>query len=196
MVRHIDDDGVLMLKPTDNLVNNRVVIKHGIVIVGIDLQPFRCQFLVRIVSGSEFPSGLHRETSPIVHMLSHQMENGQLVCIVFFHGIIVLQHPFVITMQPAITGVKQLLAQLRMIQEETTTEVIDCLTCLGQELVSDKGHMIPCLAEHFREHGHVTPVTLVTDGMKREHMLKYKTRQVPGCHHIGKGYQRTVLHPF
>lgn len=71
-------------------------------------------------------------------MLSHQMENGQLVCIVFFHGIIVLQHPFVITMQPTITGVKQLLAQLRMIQEEATTEVIDSLPSLGQKLVGDK----------------------------------------------------------
>ena len=99
-------------------------------------------------------------------------------------------------MQTTITGIKQLLTEWGMVQEETTTEVIDCLTCLGQKLVSDKGHMISCLTEHLWEHRHVTPVTLVTDGMKREHMLKHKTRQVPGCHHIGKGYQRTVLHPF
>ena len=101
-------------------------------------------------------------------------------------------------METAVTDIKQSLAIDWIIEEEATTEIIDRLLSLRLKLIGDKGDAIASLTEHLWEERIVAPVvtstlriclTTISDSMKRQHMLKHKTRQVPRCHNIRERYE-------
>ena len=82
-------------------------------------------------------------------------------------------------MQTSISDIKLLLAQFRIVQEESPAEVIDRLVSLRQELVGNKRHMVTSLTEHLWEERLITPFPTIPYGIEREHVLKDKTRQIP-----------------
>ena len=94
------------------------------------------------------------------------MQDDQLMLILCLQLIIGLQHPIIELVKTGVAGIKLALAHLRIIQEETSTEVIDSLFSLRLELIGDKGHMIACLTEHLREERCITPFTTVANRMK------------------------------
>ena len=120
-------------------------------------------------------------TGPIVHMGTHQMENHQFSLLrgVLWQCVVCLQHTVVEAIGLSIANVELSLAQFRIVQEEPSTEVVDGLLCLGQELVGDKCHVVAGFAEDLREEGLVAPLATIANGIEGEHVLEHEARQVP-----------------
>ena len=130
MVGHVYDDGVLVLITAHYLVDNRVVVQGGVVIVGYDVTLLLRQVGSVVVFLIPFAL-LLRITLMVVNMLSHDMKNCESALLVLaslfviIHLVIVLQYAFVQSVHTCVTSIKLGLIQYRIVQEETSREVID-----------------------------------------------------------------------
>ena len=167
MIGHIDDHGILIGKLLGNSHDDGVVIKHGVVVVGHDEFLFVGQVRTVVHRCQQVLTRLLGITLLIHHMLSHQMENHQVVRLVFpLQGVVFLKHALVELMETCVTGVKLRLTQLRVVQEKAAAEIIDRLPRFGQKLVGDERHVIARLTEHLREERTIAPLPWITDSMK------------------------------
>ena len=191
MVWHIDDDGVLLGISLHDLCHDGVVVQGGIVIITKHLALLDVQLwsLVFITACPE-TSLLLAVTILVAHMLTHQVEDGEVVLAAVFRClqlvVVVIEQTVIEGMKLGVAAIKLQLAQLWIVQEETATEVIDGFLGLWQKLVGDEGDMIACLAEQLWEERIVAPLSLLANHMGREDVLENKTRQVPTGHDIRK----------
>ena len=167
MIRHIDDDSILVHKTLCDTSHDGVIIVQRVVVMRQDLFLFVIQFWTIIHLGGKDGLCLLRITGPIIHMRTHQVENYQIVpdggvfqCIVFF------QHPIVKAMRTRVPTIKLPLAQFWVIEEEATTEIIDSLLSLWLKLVGDECHVIACFAEHLWEKWFVAPFATIANGIE------------------------------
>ena len=189
MVGHVDDDGILFLEPLHNLGYDRVVVEGGVIVMTQHLALGIGQFRALVFITACPEAGLLRAvTQLIVYMLSHQVEDGEVVLLleVLQTVIIILQQSVVQVVELGVAMVKLKFAQFRVVQEETAAEVVNRLLCLWQEFVGDEGYVVACLAEHFWEERIVAPFAFLAYYMGREHVLENETGQVPAGYHIGK----------
>lgn len=89
-------------------------------------------------------------------------------------------------MQLRVAAVKLQLAEFRIVEEETAAEVIYGFLGLRQKLIGDKGDVVTCLAEDFREERIVAPLALLADDMGGEYVLENKAGEIPAGHDIRK----------
>ena len=96
MIGNIDDNGILVLKTTQYLIDNGVVIQRGIVIVGQDIEILFGQIGTVIVLTCPFPLFI-RITGVVVYMLPHHVEDNQVAVLIgrwgylpFFHHRVVV----------------------------------------------------------------------------------------------------------
>ena len=76
MVRHIDDYGVLLLIAVNNLVNHRVVVGCGVVVVSQHILPLLAE-VMPIVIGSGKVSAVFGEARLIVDVLAHEVVDDE-----------------------------------------------------------------------------------------------------------------------
>ena len=75
-------------------------------------------------------------------------------------------HAAVQTVELVVANVKLGFAELGVVEEESSAEVIYRLFGLWEELVGDERHVIACLAKQFRKQRIVAPFPTVANGMK------------------------------
>ena len=79
MVGHIHHDGVLVFKPPAYLINNTVIIKHGIIVEGKFLLSWELEVRPQLVVVFRFKLvSVFRTALIIVHVLPDEMENIQI----------------------------------------------------------------------------------------------------------------------
>ncbi len=189
MVGHVDDDGILLLESLHDLGHDRVVVEGGVVVMAQHLALGIGQFWALVlVTACPEPGLLLAVALLVVHVLSHQVEDGEVVLLleVLQTVVIILQQSVVQIVELGVAVVKLQLAQFRIVQEEAAAEVINRLLCLWQEFVGDEGYVVACLAEHFREERIVAPFAFLAYHMGREHVLENEAGQVPAGYDIGK----------
>ena len=76
MIRHINDDSILLLVTTNDGIYHGVIISSRIVVVSQTGQLCPIQVWTVVVGRSELPS-LFGETSYIIYMLSHEVVDGE-----------------------------------------------------------------------------------------------------------------------
>ena len=190
VIRHIDDNGILLLEATDDLIDDGVVIERCVVI------PYQLFLVMRqhlramlLVVGSREMSLLLRIARVVVHVLAKQMEDDERPITNLSRGGFLIPIPEQ-TVVPRVYGriaiTEHGIGELRVVQEETAGEVKDRLLCFRQELVGEEGHVVACLLEHFGKERIVAPRTLVANNIERQHVLEDEARQVPGRHDISK----------
>ena len=120
--------------------------------------------------------------SRLVHQVrTHQMQDNQIMLLILLlQTVVLLQHALVIRIKTGVTCIKQLFAQIRIVQEETSAEVVNSLVSLRLELVGDKRNVIACLAEYFWEEWFIAPFLFFADGLQRQDVLEHKTGKIPG----------------
>ena len=189
MVGHIDDDGIFLLESLHDLCHDGVVVEGGVVVMAQYLALGIGQFrtLVFVAACPEL-SLILAIAQLVVHVLAHQMENGEIMVglVLFQTVIIIFQQSIVQRMQLGVSVVELQLAQFRIVQEEAAAEVIYRLLSLWQELVGDEGYVVACLAENLREERIVAPFSLVAYHIGGEHVLEYEAGEVPAGHDICK----------
>ena len=106
VVRRIEHDSLLLLKTADNLIHDGIVIKQGVIVISQPLALFGIEFRTIIVVAS--PAHFRfRTTGAVVHVLSFQMEDDEVVVgILGFQPIIVTQQSLVEITQFRISRVK------------------------------------------------------------------------------------------
>ena len=194
MVGHIDDEGVLVGKLLSDGCHDGVVVEDGVIVVGHDEPLLRRQVRTVVHRSPQVLARFLGIAGLVNQVRSHQMEDDQVVLLVLaLQTVVLLEHAFVELVKTGIAGIELCLAQLRIVQEEATAEVIDRLIGLRQELVGDKRHVIARLAEHLGEERIVAPLARIADSMERQHILEHVARQIPRGHHIGKRHQTARL---
>lgn len=107
-------------------------------------------------------------------------------CFLFQVVVVVVEQSVVERMKLGVAVVKLQLAELWVVEEEASAEVVDCFLGLWQELVGDEGDLIACLAEEFGEERIVAPVAFLAHNVCREDVLEDEAGEVPASHDIGK----------
>ena len=189
MVWYIDDNGILLLESFHDLRHDRVVVEGSIVVMAQHLALCRGQLWSLFLVAACPELGLFLAVAQlVVHVLSHQVEDGEVVLLLecLQTVVIVFQQSVVKIVQLGIAMVKLQLAQFRIVQEEATAEVIDGFFSLRQEFVCDEGNVVASLSEHFREERIVAPFSFLAYHMGGEHVLEYEAGQVPAGYYIGE----------
>ena len=109
--------------------------------------------------------------------------------------IVVVEQSAVIAEELRVSRVELCAAELRIVEEEASAEVVDCLLCLRKKLVGDECDVVSRLTEQFWKKGIVAPFTLVANGVEREKVLEDKAREVPWRHHIAEGHKVAAACP-
>ena len=81
IIRHIDHNGILILETAQYLIDNRVVIQCGIVVVGQNVEILFRQVGTVVVFSRPFPL-LIRITGVVVDMLPHHVEDNQVAVLI------------------------------------------------------------------------------------------------------------------
>ena len=125
VIREVDGYNILVFKPPQNLIDDRVVVKCGIIIMRQDVAFLRCQVWAIVVITCPFPLAL-RIALVVVHVLTHQMEDCQLRLTLLLTTthllqlIIVFQKSLIQYMNTGVPSVKLCSTQFWIVQEETT----------------------------------------------------------------------------
>ena len=126
-------------------------------------------------------------------MLSHEVQYRQFVVAIdvgvgyrVFQSVVFYYHAAVEFVQLLVSHVKLRLAEVRVVEEEASAEVIYRFFCLRQKLVGDEGDVVASLPEQFGKQRVVTPFAAVADGMEREDVFEHEAREVPARHHVVK----------
>ena len=131
---------------------DRIVIQQRIVIISKHLQLIILKLWAIVHRWQKVLVCFLRITIGIAEVRTHKVKYYQIMLlIVLFQVVVLLQHSIVKAMQLIVSCVKQSLAKLRVVKEETSTEVVNSLTSLRLELVCDKRYVIASLAEHLWE---------------------------------------------
>ena len=189
MVWHIDDNGILLLESFHNLCHDRVVVEGGIVIMAQHLALCCSQFWSLFLVAACPELGLLLAVAQfVVHMLSHQVEDSEVVLLLecLQAVVIVFQQSVVKIVQLGVAMVKLQFAQFWIVQEETTAEVVDGFFSLRQEFVGDEGNVVAGLSEHLWEEWIVTPFAFFANHMGGKHVLEYEAGQIPAGYYIGE----------
>ena len=150
MIWHIDYYSILIYESLCYSPYYRVVVSQRVVVMSQNLQLTVCKFWTIVHLRCKVGISFLWIASTIVYMRTLKMQYRKVMLGVMFLQYIVLpQHSFVVAMQAGVAGIKLIFAQFRIVQEETTTKVVNLFACFRLELVGDKRNVITCLAEHF-----------------------------------------------
>ena len=188
MVGNIDHDGLALFEALHDLIHDGVVIEDGVVIVGQDAALPRVEvgFDVYVIVALEM-FAVFRTALSVDHMLANEVEDGEvMVTLLRLQLVIVFEQALVEDMQLVVARVKLCRTELRVVEEEAATEIVDRLLGFGQELVREERHMIAGLTEQLGEERIVAPLALLSHNMHGEKVLEHKAREVPWCHHVCK----------
>ena len=158
VVRHIDDNGVLLLESPDDGIHHGIVVAYGIVVAGqhpllffIEVGPF-------VVIGIE--DGVIVGVSLlIVGMQAHEMEDdkpgnggGRIASVE-----IVANQVHVIGMTLHIPFVEEVRVQLFVVHEHILREIAEGRFLVERELVAEEVHLISSLLENCRHYRIIIP---------------------------------------
>ena len=195
VVGHVDHDGVLVLKLAHDGVHHRVVVDHGVVVVGHDAA------LAVVEVGAALLVGLGAKhaavvgaAGAVVHVLAYEVEDDEVVgrvaleldLAVTHQAVVVGDEPVVEAVGLVVAQAKLGLAERGVVEEEAAREVVNGILRLGQKLVGEERHAVAGLAEQLGKQGVVAPLALLAHHMHREDVLKHEARQVPAGHHVAK----------
>ena len=195
VVGHVDDDGIFVGKTPANLVDNRVVVAHGVVIVGQNhallLRKFGAQPLIAF--GHKLLAFL-RIAVAIVHVLPNEMEEDEVGLLQinltrFEEIVVILQQTCIVTVERGVAQVKLGAVQRGVVEKESATKIKHRCGRLHQELVGEERHLVARFLEDLGEKGIVAPFAWLPHDMHREHVFKHIAREVPRCNHVGERHQ-------
>ena len=195
MVGHVDDDGIFVGKTPANLVDNRVVVAHGIVIIGQNhallLREFGAQPLVTF--GRKLLA-FRRIAVAIVHVLADEMEDDEVVLpqinlARFEEIVVILQQARIVTVERGVAQVKLSTVQRGIVEKKSATEIKHSRSRLHQELVGEERHLVARLLENLGEKRIVAPLALLPHDVHGEHVFKHIAREVPRRNHVGERHQ-------
>ena len=146
VVRQIYDNRFLILEFLQNAVHDGVVIYRRVVIMRQDVAVACGQVGPVIIVSVIFPVRFG-VAGVVTHVLTHKMKDCQIMLfVVFLQLVIVRQYAVIKLMQRGVAGV-----ELRLVQEETATEVIHSFFGLRQELIGDERNVVARLSEYLWE---------------------------------------------